>query len=145
MCLCVPDFSSRSNHTDFELVSKCSQHLPLHLNRARFKKILFVYFFWKFFLETLEKWGLIFRIFFLSESMKSKIKNRTLLSCSGKCWLHFDTNPKSLSLDLEEKSGTHEQVKTEKITLRKTHNKFDLKNHFFFFIMRYRKKLRIVR
>jgi len=77
--------------------------------------------------------------------MKSKIKNPTLLSCSGKSWLHFDTNPKSVSLDLEEKSGTHEQVKTEKIILRKTHNKFDLKNQFFFFIMRYMKKLRIVR
>ena len=80
--------------------------------------------------------------FFLSEAMRSKIKNRTLFSGSGKSWIHFKTNPKSVSLDLEEKSGTHKQ---KKITLRKTPNKFHFKNHFFFFNMRYRKKLRIVR
>ena len=48
-CLCVPDFSSRSNDRDFGLVSKCSQHLPLQLNRARFLEMLFVYFLGKFF------------------------------------------------------------------------------------------------
>ena len=45
----VGDFFSRSNSKDFGLMSKCSQHLPLQLNRARFLKILFVYFFWSSF------------------------------------------------------------------------------------------------
>ena len=51
-----------------------------------------------------------FRLFqknFPKKSTNHIFKNRALLSCSGKCWLHFDTNPKSVSLDLEEKSGTH--------------------------------------
>ena len=60
-CPCVPDFSSRSNDTDFGLVSQCSQHLPLQLNKAGFLKILFVYFSGKFFLQNSEKLGLIFR------------------------------------------------------------------------------------
>ena len=69
--------------------------------------------------------------------MKSKIKNRTLLSCGGKSWLHFDTNPKSVSLELEEKSGTHEQVKIEKSDFEKNAKQILT---IFFFIIRYRKK-----
>ena len=115
-CSWVPDFSSRSNDTDFGLMSKCSHDLPLQLNKARFFIFDFIASERKSFPEKLTN-----KIF----------KNPALLSCTGKCWLHFGTNPKSVSLNLEEKSGTHKQVKTEKITLRKTPNKFDLKNHFF--------------
>jgi hypothetical protein len=42
-----------------------------------------------------------------SPNAKSKIKNPALLGCSGWCWLHHDTNPKSVLLKLEEKSGPH--------------------------------------
>jgi hypothetical protein len=42
------------------------------------------------------------------EKLHNKIlKNWALLSCSSYDWLHFDTNPKSVSLKMEEKSGSH--------------------------------------
>ena len=39
-----------------------------------------------------------------------EIKNRALLSCSPTSYLHFKTNPSSLTLKMAEKSGADEDL-----------------------------------